>query len=422
MPRKARELKPVELARLPPGRHAVGGVAGLLLQVPDATKPLSDGRARTARAWVLRYSLDGRRRDQGLGGYPEVSLAEARDRARAVRRKLFDGIDPIAERRAQRSQNIAAAGRAVTFKKAADEYIKQHAPTWRGAKSEAQWQSSLDAYAHPTLGQLDVADIETRHVIECLRPIWTSKVETASRVRGRIELIISAADKLAGRDRLNPARWKGHLDQMLPRPSKVAKVEHHAALPFDGMYAFMQRLRAVEGQGAKALELAILTAARSGEVRGATWKEIDLDAGLWTIPAERMKAKRDHRVPLSARAVELLRAQGEGEPDELLFKGAKSDKPLSDMTLTAVLRRLEVPATAHGFRSTFRDWTAERTSTPNEVAEMALAHVVGDATEAAYRRGDLFEKRRELMQMWARFIDTEPATGKITPIRKGRAA
>ena len=424
MPRKAKELKPVELSKLPPGRHAVGAVSGLYLQVPDPNKPLKDGRVRTAKTWVLRVSINGRRRDIGCGGYPEVGLSEARDRARKLRTTVFEGRDPLDEKRAARSAIAAAAVKSMTFKKATEDYIKQHAPSWRGAKSEGQWSSSLETYAYPVIRHLDVGHIQTGHVVEVLKPIWNTKTETASRVRGRIESIIAYADKVAGRERLNPARWKGHLDALLPKPSKVARVEHHAALPIDQMHDFMVRLRAVEGQGARALEFAILTAARSGEVRGATWKEIDLQGAVWTIPGKRMKAEREHRVPLSQPAVELLRAQGQGKPDELVFKGAKPGQPLSDMTLTAVLRRMEVAATAHGMRSSFRDWAAERTHYPHEVAEMALAHSVGSKVEAAYRRGDLFEKRRMLMADWATFIDAEPQPATVTPIRskKGQAA
>lgn len=260
-------------------------------------------------------------------------------------------------------------------------------------------------------------------MLDCLKPLWGSKTETASRLRGRIESIIAFADKKEDRERLNPARWRGHLDQLLPKPSKVAKVQHHAALGIDQMYPYTVALRQQEGEGAKALQFVIYTAARSGEVRGATWSEVDLDSAMWVIPAKRMKAEREHRVPLSQSAVELLQAQGPGKAGELIFKGAKQGKALSEMTLTAVLRRMKIEATAHGMRSTFRDWCAERTQYPHEVAEMALAHAVGDKVEAAYWRGDLLDKRRNLMQDWANFIDQPPATtAKVTPIRKGRAA
>jgi integrase len=418
MPRKAKELKPVELNRLPPGRHAVGGVTGLLLQIPDPAKPLADGIARTAKTWVLRYCISGKRRDLGLGGYPEVSLSDARDRARKVRTTIFEGRDPIAEKVATRSSAVAAAARAVTFGKAAEQFIADNRAGWRNAKSASQWEATLTTYA-ASLADLDVADISTSHVLDCLRPIWTTKTETATRVRGRIESVIAYADKKADRERLNPARWKGHLDALLPKPSKVATVEHHAAIGIDAMFAFMQALRKLEGQGARALEYLILTAARSGEVRGATWAEIDLDSAVHVIPAARMKAQREHRVPLSPRAVELLRNQGQGDPEDLLFPGTKGQ--LSDMTLTACLRRMEIAATAHGFRSTFRDWVSERTAFPGEVAEAALAHAVGDAVEAAYRRGDLFDKRRQLMDAWAQFIDTPPAAGNVTSISAKRA-
>lgn len=402
MPKRARELRPVELQRLPPGRHAVGGVAGLLLQIPDPDRPLADGRSRTSATWILRYSIDGRRRDHGLGGYPEVGLAEARDRARAARQAIFEGRDPIAVRQADSLARKAAAAAAVTFKTAAADYIKANEKGWRNTKHGQQWRNTLETYAYPVLGDLLVRDIETAHVLKVLEPIWAEKNETATRLRGRIESVLDAATVRELRTGPNPARWKGHLDHILPAPRKVAKVEHHAALPYADLQPFLARLRAAEGMGARALEFAILTAARSGEVRGATWGEIDVQAAVWSIGAERMKGGRAHRVPLSPEALALLASQPQGEPDAPVFPSTKGTA-LSDMTLTAVLRRLKVPVTAHGFRSTFRDWAAECTNYPNEVCEQALAHAIENAAEAAYRRGDLFEKRRALMNDWATF-------------------
>lgn len=308
MPRKARELLPVQLKSLRPGRHAVGGQDGLLLVVPDTTKVPKDGIQRTARTWLLRYSFNGKRRDAGLGGYPQVSLGEARERARKLRAMIYEGTDPIDAKRAARSNAAASARKALTFRKAAEQYIEDNSAQWKNRKSEAQWLSALRTYAFPLLGDLDVADIATSHVLDCLKPVWVGKTETASRLRGRIEAVIAYADKSADRERLNPARWHGHLDQLLPRPGKVAKVKPHAALPIDQMHDFMVALRQQEGQGAKALQFAILCAARSGEVRGATWGEIDLEAQTWTIPGERMKAGKPHRVPLSQPAIELLQS------------------------------------------------------------------------------------------------------------------
>lgn len=404
MPKIAAPKTPMEVRRMErPGTWPVGTVAGLCLRVKDSG----------ARSWVLRKMLNGRRVERGLGGYPETTLAQAIDRARQAIDQIRNGIDPAAERRARRK----TADR--TFKSVAEAYIAAHRAGWKNAKHAEQWASTLATYAYPVIGDKHVAEVTKADVIQIIEPLWATKTETATRVRSRIELVLNYAVQREYRpEGLNPARWRGNLDAALPRARKVAKVEHHAALPIDGMHAFMQRLRAVQGMGARALEFAILTAARSGEVRGATWAEVDLQAGVWTVPADRMKSGREHRVPLSERALELLEALprfADAEPD-YIFPGV-GGKPLSDMTLTAALRRMKVDATAHGFRSTFRDWAAERTAAPAEVAEMALAHVVGSATEAAYRRGDLFEKRRELMGLWARFIDTPPAAGIVRALR-----
>jgi integrase len=406
MPKLAKERTAIEVKRLTqPGLHAVGTVAGLRLLV----KPTG------ARSWVLRTMIGARRAELGLGGYPTVSLAQAIEYAREALQAIRAGNDPAAERRAKRVTV------EWTFQKTAEAYIAAHRAGWKNEKHADQWGNTLQAYAYPVFGAKHVRDVSKADVLAAIEPIWSTKNETAVRVRSRIELVLNYAVQRELRpEGLNPARWRGNLDAALPKASKVAKVEHHAALPIDDMHGFMQRLRQAEGMGARALEFAILTAARSGEVRGATWAEVDLQAGVWTIPAERMKGSRAHRVPLSDRALELLEALPRFEGVDYLFPGAK-DKPLSDMTLTAALRRMKVDATAHGFRSTFRDWVAERTSTPNEVAEMALAHAVGDATEAAYRRGDLFEKRRELMTLWARFIDTEPPKGNVRALRRGQA-
>lgn len=404
MPKQAKELTALEVKRLTaPGLHAVGTVSGLRLRVKETG----------ARSWVLRTMIGARRAEIGLGGYPTVSLAQALEYAREARDKIRAGTDPAAERRASRKTV------EWTFKKTAEAYIADKAPGWKNPKHRQQWENTLATYAYPVFGDKHVRDVGKTDVLACIRPIWATKNETADRLRNRIELVLKYAVQSELRpEGPNPARWRENLEGVLAAPAKVAKVVHHAALPIDGMHDFMLRLRNMEGMGARALEFAILCAARSGEVRGATWSEIDLQAATWSIDAARMKSDRPHRVPLSEKALELLEALPRFEGVDLVFPG-QGEKALSDMTLTAALRRMKVPVTAHGFRSTFRDWAAERTAAPAEVAEMALAHAVGDATEAAYRRGDLFEKRRELMTLWAKFIDTKPPAGNV---RASRAA
>jgi len=402
MGRKATELNALAVSRLTkPGLHFVGGVAGLALLVTETG----------ARSWILRKMIAGKRRDMGLGGYPDVTLAGAREKAREMRSLVEMGIDPIEDRRAKMAALAASRAKAMTFDECVTAYIKAHGDGWKNAKHRQQWQNTLDTYASPTIGAVDVALIDTGLVLKCL-DIWKDKTETASRVRGRIESVLNWATTRGYRHGENPARWRGHLDQLLVKPSKIQKVEHHAALPYAEIGPFMAALKEKEGMGARALEFAILTAARSGEVRGATWQEIDLQAATWTIPAERMKAGKEHRIPLSKPALDLLnnlpRIEGEG----LVFVGAKKNKPLSDMSLTAVLRRMDRgDLTAHGFRSSFRDWAAEKTAYPPEVVEMALAHAIKNAVEAAYRRGDLLEKRARLMADWAIHCSTIKKTG-----------
>jgi len=412
MPRKAEEISAISIKNAAEyqrtGLHAVGGVAGLYLQV------LPTG----ARTWILRAMVGGKRRDMGLGGYPDVTLADARERARRAREKIAEGIDPIEHAKAARSALRAAQAKAVTFQECTHGYLDAHESEWRNPKHAAQWRATLETYAYPVIGSLLVRDVEKEHVLAILRPIWHTKNETAARVRGRIEKVLSYAIQAGYRpEGLNPARWKDNLDLLLGARGKITQRTHHAALPVDDVGAFMKRLREADGTAAKALEFAILTAARSGEVRGAIWREIDLDGATWTIPAARMKAGREHRVPLSPAAVKLLKSLPGGHKGDLLFPAPRGGK-LSDMTLTAVLRRMEVPAVPHGFRSTFRDWASERTNYPNEVCEMALAHAIGDKVEAAYRRGDLFEKRRHMMNDWAAFCAKVQTPAKVIDIRK----
>lgn len=415
MPKLAKEMGALEVSKLHtkegPGLHFVGGVAGLALQVTPTL----------ARAWTLRVTIAGRRRDMGLGPYPEVTLAQARDKARDARELIRKGVDPIERQRAAQSALKAAVAKALTFKQTAAAYMATHEAGWKNAKHAQQWRNTLETYAYPVMGDLLVRDVEKEHVLAALRPIWTEKNETAVRLRGRIELVLSYAMQAGYRiEGLNPARWRGGLDQLLPAPSKVAKVDHHPALPVAEVGAFMARLRAADGMGARALEFAILTAARSGEVRGATWAEFDLDAKVWTVPGARMKAGKEHRVPLSDAAVALVKAQPKVAGVDFVFAAAKGGQ-LSDMTLSAVLRRMKVQAVPHGFRSTFRDWAAERANYSREAAEMALAHTIESKVEAAYRRGDLFEKRRAMMTEWAEFLAKPMTPAVVVPLKNKRA-
>lgn len=412
MGKKAEALGALQVSRLTePGHYAVGGVAGLALQVAPGG----------SRSWVLRYRVGDKRRDMGLGGYPDVTLADAHKAARAARAKLEDGADPIDEARAKRSALHAAVLASMTFEQCAGKYITMKSPEWKNAKHAQQWGNTLVQYAYPAIGGLMVRDVELPQVLAVLQPIWATKTETASRLRGRLESVLDWATVNGYRAGLNPARWKGHLDKVLTAPAKTMKAGHHEALPLGDLGAFMVKLRAAGGMGARALGFTILTAARSGEVRGATWAEFDTDAAVWTVPAARMKAGKEHRVPLSAAALAVLAGLPRMAGTDLVFPAPRGGV-LSDMTLTAVMRRMDLKAVPHGFRSTFRDWCSERTNYPRDVAEMALAHAIGDKVEAAYRRGDLFDKRQRMMAEWAAFCATvEPARGEVVPIRKARA-
>ncbi|ABM36287.1 tyrosine-type recombinase/integrase [Polaromonas naphthalenivorans] len=393
----AKEMGAMEVKRLTqPGLHPVGTVPGLRLSI----------KATGAKSWILRTTIGPKRCDIGLGSYPAVTLAAAWERARATLDEIRNGIDPVAKRKAR--QEIIA----WTFKTCALAYIETHAPSWKNAKHGQQWRNTLETYVYPVFGDKHVRDVDTGDVTTAIRPLWSTKNETMVRVRNRIELVISWAAAQGYRPKgFNPATWRGHLDQVLPKPSKVNKRESFEAVPIDDMHAFMQRLRSVKGMSARCLEFAILNACRSGEVRGATWSELDLNAGTWSIPGERMKSGRPHRIPLSAPVITLLAGLPRFEGTDLIFPGRDIEKPLSDMSLTLVMRRMKLTAVPHGFRSTFTDWTAERTAYPAEVREMALAHAIGNDTEAAYRRGDLFDKRRQLMSEWAAFVNTAPAIG-----------
>lgn len=395
------------------GIHSDG--AGLSLKVT----------ANGSKSWIYRYMLAGKAHWMGLGSYPDVSLAEAREKAADYRKLTRQNIDPLAEKRKETSVIRAAIAKYISFDKASEQFIDAHKAGWKNAKHIEQWTNTLATYASPVIGNVDVSLIDTGHIMRILEKdnFWNEKTETASRVRGRIESVLDWATVRKYRTGDNPARWKGHLDKLLPARTKVKKTEHHPALPWLELGAFMVKLREQNGTAARGVELAILTATRSGEVRGAEWGEFDLDNAIWTIPPERMKAKKEHRVPLSTQAVKLLKEQKELFPDGLAFPGMKEGKPLSDMSLTAVLRRMDrKDITVHGFRSAFRDWAAESTAYPNEMVEMALAHAIGNKVEAAYRRGDLFDKRRRMMNDWSGFCDTVIKAGEVIPMRGNTAA
>jgi integrase len=364
--------------------------------------------------------LNGRARHMGLGALHTVSLAEAREKAARCRKLLLDGIDPIEARNGQRVQSRLNAAKALTFSACATAYIQAHRTGWKNAKHADQWTNTLATYAEPVFGSLPVQEIDTGLVMRALEPIWQNKPETASRLRGRIESILDWAKVRGLRNGDNPARWRGHLDHLLPARSTIQPVEHHPALPYDEMGSFMSQLREQPGISARALEFVILTAARTSEAIGALWKEFDLEAKVWTIPAERMKAKREHRVPLAPRTVEILEEMRSTTNSDFIFPNGRTKKPLSNMSLLTLLKRMNrADLTTHGFRSSFRDWAAECTNYPREVAEAALAHTLSDKTEAAYRRGDLFEKRRGLMNAWERHCKSgKQKDAQVVPIRK----
>jgi integrase len=355
------------------------------------------------KSWVFRFRVEGRLREMGIGSADTLSLVEAREKARECRKLRLDGKDPIEVRKSDRQRARLEAARAMTFRECAEAYIAAHHDSWKNAKHAAQWPSTLKTYAYPIFGDLPVQSVDVDLIIKVIEPIWKAKTETASRLRGRIEAVLDWATVRKFRQGENPARWRGHLDHLLPERGKLQKVEHHAALPYAELPGFMVELREQEGVAARALEFTILTVARTGEVIGAWADEIVVAERLWTVPAERMKAGKEHRVPLSDATVAILKKM-QGEDGDFVFPGAKPQRPLSNMAMTMVLRRMgRGNITVHGFRSTFSDWCSERTNFPAEVREMALAHAVSDKVEAAYRRGDLFEKRRQLAEAWARY-------------------
>jgi integrase len=408
MGRKINRLTALSVKAAATGYHADG--ANLYLQVT----------ASGAKSWVFRFMRDGRAREMGLGAAHTVTLAHARVLAAECRRQVLAGEDPIELRDRAREAAQAARARVKTFDECVADFISGQQGAWRNEKHRGQWISTLKTYVSPVLGSLPVQDVDQGLVLRVLDPIWREKTETASRLRGRIEKVLDYAASRGLRSGENPARWGGHLAMHLPKRSQVAAVQHHPALPYADLPAFMQGLREAEGIGARCLEFTILTCARTGEAINAEWSEIDIVGRTWTIPAARMKAHKEHRVPLSQAALAVLTSMKESSESQWVFPGGKRGKSLSNMALSAVLRRMErTGLTVHGFRSTFRDWCAEATEFPTEMAEMALAHAIGNRVEAAYRRGDLLAKRVSMMAAWADFAGGlfEPK-GQVIPIRK----
>ena len=406
MPRLLNRLtdRAINSTKITPGRHADGGGLYLVVDRP--------GGKAAAKRWVFLYRKGGRLREMGLGGLLNVPIAKARVEAEKWRTVLGDRAsrgDPIAERK-------RVSGGIPTFGDFADKFLDAKEAGWRNDKHRAQWRMTLTEYA-ASLRRKPVNDIGTEDVLSVLKPIWTEKPETAARLRGRIERVLDAARVKGHRTGENPARWRGHLDHLLSKRQKLSR-GHHAAMPYDEVPAFVDGLRERPAVAARALEFTILTAARSGEALAARWDEIDFDAKLWTIPAGRMKAAREHRVPLSDRGIAILREMETGQTGEYVFPGQRPPRPLSNMAFEMLLRRINSPYTAHGFRSSFRDWAGDKTTFPREVAEAALAHAIGNETEAAYRRSDALEKRRKLMDAWAAFCVAAPG-GKVVPLRRG---
>lgn len=392
-----------------PGRYGDGD--GLWLQVRSADK----------RSWLFRFTRHGQAREMGLGPFPGVSLAEARQGAEDCRRQLRQGIDPIDQRQALIAA-AAAAAPTLTFRQVADRYHEAHNAAWRNQKHREQWKTTMEAYVYPAFGGRPVASIATGDVMRALEPIWREKSMTATVLRGRIEAVLDYAKARDWRTGENPARWRGHLKNLLPARNRIVKVEHHAAVPWREVAGFMAQLGAQKDLAARALEFLILTAVRTNEGVGAQWGEVDLPTGTWTIPADRMKGGKEHRVPLSSAAVAVI-ARLPSHGGAYLFPSPRGQQPLSTRACAVLLGRMgRSDITVHGFRSTFRDWCSETTSFPHEVAEAALAHTIRNRVEAAYRRGDLFDKRREMMEAWGQHCwSKEAESGRITPNRDPRA-
>jgi integrase len=404
-------VKQVEAVKAPCPPQRVS--KNLYLQVEEAAG------GGVTKSWLFRYMRHGRPRWHGLGPLDLVTLAEAREAALACRKMLRDGVDPIDAKRAERMQARIASASAMTFKDCAERYISAHRAGWRNDKHAGQWEATLQTYAYPVFGALPVAAIDTALVMKALEPIWTDKPETASRVRGRIESVLDWATVRQFRAGDNPGRWRGHLQKILPARAKVRAVNHHAALPYADVPGFMAELRDQHGTAARCLEFVILTAARTGEAIGAKWSEIDFAAKLWRVPAERMKASKEHVVPLSDRAIEIL--NGLPRTGDFVFAGARERRPLSNTAMLMLMRRMgRGDLTTHGFRSTFKDWASETTSHADIVSEMALAHTIPEKVQKAYRRGDLLTKRTRLTRDWGRYCASPPrATGEVVTLRGG---
>jgi integrase len=420
MPKIAKELSAVEVKRLSrPGWHAVGGVPGLLLQIRIS----SSGRGTLSRSWLLRLRTAGKRQPLGLGPYPQVTLAEAREQARQLVQEARKGIDLIAKKRALRSTLLAAAAKNKTFAECAAGYLKAHATDYSNEKHRKQWSSTLETYAYPIIGKLLVSDIGMRHVLDVLQQptmdrkkragtLWEVKTETAKRLLDRIRAVLDYATVNDYRSGTNPATWKGYLDTQLAAPHGIKKVRHQPAVPYAQIAAFMNHLRKNTSISARALEFLVLTAVRSGSVRQATWAEIDFDQQLWIIPPAHTKRRIEHRVPLPPQAVQLLQELPRIAGSEIIFPNTRG-KSLSDMALSQLMRgmrargELTAEAVPHGFRSTFRDWAAEQTNYPDEIRKAVSGHAVGDSVKAAYQRSDLLAKRRLLMNEWADFLEKQ---------------
>jgi integrase len=411
--RTLHRLTALSIARAKTAGYLADG-GGLYLQVTETG----------ARSWIFRFQIDGRRREMGLGPFPAISLASARNLSQEALALVKAGSDPIAERNLQRARQRLEEGRSVTWDHAVEQFLADHETTWRNPRHRRQWRSTLATYVSPVMGNLSAGTIGTPEVLRVLQPIWRSKPVTASRVRGRIERVWDWCKVRGYAQGENPARWRGHLDKVFPASRKVRKVRHHAAVTIDAVPGVYQRLQADDTIAALATRFTILTAARAGMVTGARWPEIDRQAALWTVPAARMKSEKAHRVPLSREALAILDTMAELRTGALIFPGRRTGRPMSADMLSKALRAAGAGnATTHGTaRSTFRDWAAERTSFAAEVAEMALAHTIGSETEAAYRRGELLRKRAQLMEAWARFLLTPAASANVVPIGRKRRA
>ena len=371
-----------------------------------------------SKSWVFRYTRYSKRKQMGLGGFPAVSLKAARETAAGIYKNLKSDptYDPIIERN---KVKLVQQNSQHTFQWCAEQFIEAKTPEWNNPKSAQQWTNTLTTYAYPVMGKYPIKEIDTALVLRTLKPIWVTKTETASRIRGRIENILSWAAVQGYRSIENPALWKGHLDKLLAKPSKVKKITPHTALPYKQIHPFIKELRKRKGMSALALEVLILTATRTSEITGATWEEIDFDNQVWTIPAERMKADKEHAIPLTSRAFEIINQLSEVKMSAYIFQGGKPDKGLSNAAMDKLLQvTMKYEVTVHGFRSTFRDWAGEETNYPNELCEMALAHTIKNKAEAAYRRGAMVERRRHLMQDWQNYLDTKSSTSTVISINK----